>query len=53
VSLAGTGKSRGHNATASSGLMPQPYDIVAFLAFIVQEIARRKPMLKETGFAAP
>jgi tripartite-type tricarboxylate transporter receptor subunit TctC len=34
------------------GLVPEPFDLVEFRAFITQEIARWKPMLKETGFAA-
>ena len=34
------------------GLIPESFDLVEFRAFIVQEIARWKPMLKETGFAA-
>ncbi len=34
------------------GLVPEPFDLAEFRAFIVQEIARWKPMLKETGFVA-
>ena len=34
------------------GLVAEPFDIAEFRAFISQEIARWKPMLKETGFAA-
>jgi hypothetical protein len=30
----------------------EPYEVAAFRAFIVQEIARWKPMLEEAGFAA-
>jgi hypothetical protein len=34
------------------GLAPETFDLVEFRAFIVAEIARWKPMLRETGFAA-
>jgi hypothetical protein len=44
-----------HSIDHEDGLIPEPYDAAEFRAFIVQEIeeiARWKPMLKETGFAA-
>lgn len=34
------------------GLVPELFDVAEFRAFIAGEIARWKPMLKETGFAA-
>jgi hypothetical protein len=32
--------------------VPETFDLAEFRAFIVAEIARWKPMLRETGFAA-
>jgi hypothetical protein len=37
---------------SDDGLVPEPFDVAEFRAFILQKVARSKPVLKETGFAA-
>lgn len=40
------------SAWREDGPVAEPFDVAEFRAFILQEIARWKPMLEPAGFAA-